>query len=242
MNVWGEEEGEQFIPRTARATLQHAAYEYGTSLDGTPLHAYLPFTWGATRTLVIAGIHGEEPDASNVLSYVLRSVSPAYLRKAVILCANPDGMTHGTRGNARGVDLNRNFPAQNWQSKAVATRWELSLPRDVVLSPGNAPGSEPETRSLLQLIKDREIEQIVAVHSPLGCINYEHDREWALVTMLANNLELPIISDIGYPCPGSMDSWAKEKGIPLLTIELEEHLSLGAIRQKYGPVLQDLIT
>jgi murein peptide amidase A len=241
MDTWGREKGDQFVSRSARATYKVTPQLYGNSLNGAPLIAYLPATWDGTHTLIIAGIHGEEPDTTNVLSYALRSINSPYLRHAVILCANPDGMTLGTRGNARGVDLNRNFPTQNWQASPTKARWELSLPRDVQLSPGKATGSEPETRNLIKFIKKQAIEQIIAIHSPLGCINYDHDRKWPLVEELAKKLDLPIVKDIGYSCPGSMDSWAKENGFLLVTVELEEGLSLAAIRKKYGPVLQELL-
>jgi murein tripeptide amidase MpaA len=71
--------------------------------------------------LVIAGTHGDENSSIVTLSCALRTLTPSLRRHHVILAVNPDGCQLGLRANARGVDLNRNFPAANWCA-------DLSLP------------------------------------------------------------------------------------------------------------------
>ena len=48
-----------------------------------------------------------------------RAVPGTESRWAVVQCVNPDGLLAGTRQNANGVDLNRNFPASTWRPGAV---------------------------------------------------------------------------------------------------------------------------
>jgi murein peptide amidase A len=241
MSSWGNEAGDEFIARTDRGKFAHQKTKYGASVKGIDLQVYVPQQWTPKRTLVIGGIHGEEADTTSVLSYALRSIKPEFLRCGVILCANPDGMIEALRSNANGVDLNRNFPCSTWQSEVVPHRWDAYLPRETMLSPGSAAGSEPEVAALISLIEHQKIEQIIMLHSPIGCIDYEQEEPWPLVQELANLMNLPLKQNIGYPTPGSMSSWATEQSIKFVTLELPSQLSLFQMRKTHGPVIQKIL-
>ncbi|MFP3334662.1 murein tripeptide amidase MpaA, partial [Pseudomonas sp. SIMBA_064] len=86
-------------------------------------------------------------------SAALRTLPDGMRRHHVVLAVNPDGCQLGLRANANGVDLNRNFPAANWQSGETVYRWNSAADeRDVALSTGAHPASEPETQALCALI------------------------------------------------------------------------------------------
>lgn len=98
-------------PRSAWGTIPWAPATYGRSVLGLPLEVWRPA--GRCELLVFASIHGEEPETTYALSRALRQLAEPPAHAAVVLAANPDGLVRGTRGNARGVDLNRNFPSSN---------------------------------------------------------------------------------------------------------------------------------
>lgn len=188
--------------------------------------------------LVIAGIHGEEADACMVLSRALRLLRTPPEHTAVVICANPDGVAMATRGNARGVDLNRNFPATNWSHHPVQCRMFIESPRVTRLSPGVSAASEPETQALLQLIKSLAPHEIVSLHSPLGCV--DSPIATPLAQKLADQLKLPLVQSIGYETPGSLGSWCTESHISCITLELPR-LASEILAQKYSPVLAELL-
>lgn len=126
-------------------------------------------------SLVIAGLHAMEwIGVETALAIATRfAARPAAGRRLVLLpLSNPDGYARAERAlragkrsyarpNARGVDLNRNFPThfRRWQLRA------LFLP--FLGGPGPAPGSEPETRVILDaLARERgRIDRAVSLHS-----------------------------------------------------------------------------
>ena len=213
-----------------RSTLSQTLTEYGQSVLGTPLR-YIPCT-GRCRLLVIAGIHGEEPETTLLLSRVLRAFEKPFESVAFVLCANPDGMTLGTRGNANGVDLNRNFPTDNWSENPVQVRSVLEAPRDTSLSAGATSGSEPETAALVSLIQKLAPETILSMHAPIACV--DAPVRSALVATLCEAFGVPWQPDIGYPTPGSLGTWCKQQKSPeCITLELPR-MSLEALFDRYA--------
>ena len=163
-------ENETLVERSQRGMIGHASEVYGESHDGIPLSVWLPGE-GRPAVLVLASMHGDESETTVVLSDALRSIRAEDLKNAAILCANPDGLVRGTRGNARGVDLNRNFPATNWSPEPVFYKSRENGPRDISLSPGTHPASEPETSALLALLERIKPRAIVTLHAALACID-----------------------------------------------------------------------
>lgn len=224
------------VERRDRGVLHHPGSRYGASLDGLPLTVYGP---AKADLLIMASIHGDEAETTVVVSEALRCLPQSELRAAVILCANPDGMLRGTRGNGRGVDLNRNFPTSTWSPDPVCYKTRESDARDIELSPGAKPASEPETSALLALVGQMKPRALVTLHAALACIDDAGASH--LGRQLADRTGLPFLTEIGYPTPGSMGTWATERTLNLVTWELEA-ASLYDLKDRHVPILLDLMT
>ncbi len=224
-------------PSAEQGTLPFEPATYGHSRLGRPLEVWRPR--GRAKLLIFAGIHGDEPETTGVLSKALRRLADPPERCAVVLAANPDGLVRGTRGNALGVELNRNFPTRDWQLGPVAHRATLGGPREVLLSPGQTSGSEPETQALIALVEELEPEAVVALHAPLGCI--DDPKAGPLARRLADATGLPLVGDVGYPTPGSFGTWAAERELAVVTYELPL-ASPDDLTREHVPVLTDLLT
>jgi len=224
-------------PRSEIGSFFGAPEAYGSSLLGCPLEVWRPA--GPCKLLVHAGIHGEEGETTAALSRALRLLAEPSPHCAVVLAANPDGLMRGTRGNARGVDLNRNFPTRDWRPDLVMHRSVPGEPRDIALSPGSGPASEPETQALIRLIEELEPEAVVALHAPLACI--DDDEEGPLARWIAQRTGLPLVADVGYPTPGSFGTWGGEQGLTVVTYEFEM-TDRDSVATRHVPVLAELLT
>ena len=220
-----------------RGTLDHAPVVYGYSVEGAPLHIWLP-TDSRVEVLVFAGIHGEEPDTTVLLSRALRSLGRRPASCAVILCANPDGVRHGTRGNANGVDLNRNFPASNWQAASVTHKWDIDSPSCVELSPGSRPLSEPEASALAEVIDDLQPDCVVSIHSPLGLIDDPESTDLGGILAERSGLQRTVLPN--EHTPGSFGSWTRDRGLPTITYELP-NMSVWDMLPSHLPLLRSLL-
>jgi len=225
-----------FEPET-RGILRLESQIYGTSVLGAPLR-YIPCT-GRCRLLVVAAVHGEEPETTFLLSRALRAFDKNFASVAFVLCANPDGVTLGTRGNANGVDLNRNFATANWSAGTVPSRSVLEAPRDTLLSSGTAPGSEPETRALVSLIENLDSETILSMHAPIGCVDAPAPTE--IVRELGDIFGVPHVPDIGYATPGSLGTWCAERKKECVTLELPR-MPLELLFERFGRAFAEFLS
>lgn len=188
--------------------------------------------------LIFAGIHGEEPDSTVLLSRALRSLGRSSRSCAVILCANPDGLQLGTRGNSNGVDLNRNFPSSNWTVEPVTHRWNLDVSSRVTLSPGSSPCSEPEALALMQVVNDLQPECVVSIHSPLGLIDDPEGTD--LGQLFSERSGMPRTVLPNESTPGSFGSWTRDIGVATITYELPRR-SVWDMLPVHLPILYDLL-
>jgi protein MpaA len=217
-------------------TLSLSPDRYGTSVLGVPLEVWRPA--GECKLLLHAGIHGEEGETTVALSRALRALTQPPPHCAVVLAANPDGLIRGTRGNANGVDLNRNFPSKDWSPEPVMHRSTLEDARDVVLSPGSGPASEPETQALMALVEELDPAAVVALHAPIACI--DDPNETPLGVWAAEKTGLPLVPDVGYPTPGSFGTWGRERGLPIITWEFSL-LHRDEVVREQAPILTEIL-
>ena len=168
----------------------------GTSVQGRPIVAWrLGDPTSTKKVVIMAGMHGDEPGPSRIL-YRLRDGRP--IRGAdiwVIPDYNPDGRVRHTRQNARGVDLNRNWP-RNWAHLTGAT------------DSGSGPASEPETKAVMAFLQEVQPRWIISFHQPLRGIGRAGDKGRALVQRLHRGLRLPVKSfNCDGVCHGTMTEW-----------------------------------
>ena len=171
-----------------------------------------------------------------VVSEIINSLPPARGRARergnvlFIPCLNPDGMQLGTRTNANGVDLNRNFPTKNWGEDTSAAG---DNPSDYYS--GKSAGSEIETQFVMEIIEEYKPEKILTLHAPYKVVNYDGPaKEWA--EDVSKIIGYPIEESIGYPTPGSFGTYCGiERNIPTITLELDEKIP---VEQLIPPVFE----
>jgi murein endopeptidase len=165
----------------------------GRSIRGRPIEAFrLGTPRLARRVLVVGSIHGDEPAG---LAVTRRLIARARLHGAslwVVPTLNPDGLAGATRHNARGVDLNRNFPSE-WEALGA------SGPRAM---------SEPETRIAVRLIRRLRPAVTIWFHQPQRIV-----RAWGRSTGAARRyaqLAGARFRAMRWP-PGSAPNWQNQR-------------------------------
>lgn len=131
----------------------------GHSVRGRPIVSIRSGSPDAAVTVLVVGaIHGDEPAGMRIARRLIAAEAPPRAELLIVPTINPDGVAAGTRGNAHGIDLNRNFPF-DWRPLSGG---EYSGPR---------PLSEPETRAASRLILRIRPEVTIWFHQPFGLVD-----------------------------------------------------------------------
>jgi protein MpaA len=133
----------------------------GRSVRGRPIKAVRVGDPDAERVALVVGvIHGDERAGLAITRRLRRLGKTIDAQLWVIDSLNPDGARARSRRNARGVDLNRNFPH----------RWRGGVPRWSGYYPGPRAASEPETRAAMRLARRIEPDLSIWYHQPWGAV------------------------------------------------------------------------
>jgi len=119
----------------------------GMSALGRPIVAVHVQDSPRRPVIAIGSIHGDETMGLKVIERLLDVAEiPVDLNLWVIFTVNPDGLALGTRGNANGVDLNRNFATDDWRIVGRGTE-KYS---------GEKAASETETRAVQEFLIEQK--------------------------------------------------------------------------------------
>ncbi|MCX5908871.1 MAG: M14 family zinc carboxypeptidase [Deltaproteobacteria bacterium] len=171
-------------------------------------------------TVFLAGVHGNESPSVYMTLRLAQHLTqnPQVYKNSFIVIAplvNPDGFfaKPQKRTNARGVDINRNFPTQDWRKGKKDQYF-----------PGPWASSENETKFQIALFQRFKPEKIVSIHAPFGCYDYDGPSsdlddfvQWLKKSSRENNFPLRRYRVF----PGSLGNYAGvERKISTLTLEL----------------------
>jgi len=136
---------------------------------------------GITNYLILGGVHGREVVNPQLLLYQIKHYLENPIEASVVLhyipLINPDGYTISLRewkANGRGVDLNRNFPSIYYsiEERCWIDYWKKNDKKETIaLVPngsnyfGDAPGSEEETRIVMDYMNRHVYAMLVDYHS-----------------------------------------------------------------------------
>ncbi|WP_051551420.1 M14 family zinc carboxypeptidase [Nocardioides sp. URHA0020] len=179
-------------PRERPAVIEKVVI--GHSVKGRPIVAWHLGEPRGKRVLLVATMHGDEGRPRQILNALRDGRRIHDLNLWVVPVYNPDGLARGTRKNARGVDLNRNFP-YHWADL------------DGSYESGSRAGSEPETRAMMRFLRKLRPTRILSFHQPLHGVDTDTKRP-SYSRHVARELGLPLKSfTCGGVCHGTMTGW-----------------------------------
>lgn len=206
---------------------------WGYSPLGLPLFSY-KFGHTGRKVLILGGVHGDEVEGVACAQYLLEEFSKNFsynLQLTLVPAFNADGVLLKSRMNSRGVDLNRNLKTRDWSP-------EIKTPR---YNPGPFAGSEPENQALMKFIETEKPDFILSLHSWHPVLNVNGNC-LPQAEVLSAWTGYKIDTDIGYPTPGCLGTYAGlERSSPTLTYEIERGLAIEEIKRVHVPAILECL-
>lgn len=211
----------------ARATC-YTTFSIGSSVRGRAITAYR-FGTGERFIMYLGAMHGSEANSKQTMDEWIAELNrtpdriPAGYSLVIIPSVNPDGVAVRSRFNARGVDLNRNFPANDW--KSVVTTPQSSQP---TAAGGPEPLSEPESQAIARYISQTAPALVLSFHSKAAVVEAnEAGFSVSVAAQYASKARYQAVpksqsADIfKYDTTGAMEDWLRDKlGRPAIVVEL----------------------
>jgi protein MpaA len=144
--------------------------------------------------LLVGCIHGNETAGIAVANRLRAWRPPPGSALWIVPDLNPDGVAAGTRANAHGVDLNRNFPFR-WRQLGAPGSGQYAGPHAL---------SEPESRIAHELILRLRPRLTLWFHQPLG-VTDRSGGDVRVERRFAKLSGLPLRTLTRYP--GSVATW-----------------------------------
>lgn len=187
-----------------------------TLASNRTVHAYRSHK-ASEALYVIAGTHGDEVESVLLMNRLWQNLNATELKHPVVLVPNlnPDGLVAQTRVNGGGVDLNRNYPASNWEASYTKPRY----------FPGTRPLDAPENQFLERCFSTVCPTAVISLHSWKPFIQVDSPALSGWAHYLGKQSGYPVIvgNIDGHATPGSLSSWMPSAyDADVLTVELPE--------------------
>jgi protein MpaA len=184
----------------------------GRSVEGRPLKVEV-LGHGPLRIYVVGGVHGEPPalrPLGELRSLMRGSTIASQMTVRLLEDLNPDGTARGLFCNANRVDIDRNFPSQDFRPS---------------LRHGLAPLSEPETEAFWRDVRAFRPDLVVVLQSAMAGPFLDGDGPSDAYGMQfvsgasAVDERWTLLGDEGHAFSGSMGAaLGNDLGIPVLNL------------------------
>lgn len=203
-------------------------FSIGSSTRGRAITAFR-YGNGNNAILYTGMLHGDETNVKTLLEKWLDELEgnpekiPVNRSIVIIPVLNPDGYSSKTRVNANNIDLNRNFPANNWKP-------DITLPSGQYMPQGGGVEalSEPEAKAAANYIISANPSLVMSYHSkgPV-VVGNDSGNSNSLASTYASKTDYPFKTNatignyFNYDTTGAFEDWLHDKlDKPAILVEL----------------------